>query len=127
LILLDTDIFIDYLRLHPAAILFIDSFSQTELSFSLFTYLELLQGCPNKIQEKRIGEFLKYFEGFPIDTKISSIAFMIYRENHLRFHLDIPDSFIAATAIVHNLLLVTRNEKHYKGIEGLKLQIPYSL
>jgi predicted nucleic acid-binding protein len=35
-----------------------------------------------------------------------------------------PDLLIAATAIHHDLTLVTRNLRHYERIPGLKLLIP---
>jgi len=35
--------------------------------------------------------------------------------------LDDFDLIIAATALTHNLVLVTNNEKHFQRIEGLKL------
>ena len=36
--------------------------------------------------------------------------------------LDDFDLIIASTALTHNLVLVTNNEKHFKRIEGLKLE-----
>ena len=35
------------------------------------------------------------------------------------------DSLIAATALVHNLTLVTRNTKDFRGIEGLSIINPF--
>lgn len=34
------------------------------------------------------------------------------------------DSLIAATALAYDLTLVTRNEKHYRFIPDLRLQMP---
>lgn len=36
--------------------------------------------------------------------------------------LDDFDLIIAATALTHNLVLVTNNEKHFQRIEGLKIE-----
>ena len=36
-----------------------------------------------------------------------------------------PDLFLAATALEHNLTLVTRNTKDFTGIEGLKVFNPW--
>ncbi len=36
-----------------------------------------------------------------------------------------PDSFIAATALEHNLTLVTRNEKHFGGL-GIRVLNPFT-
>ena len=34
--------------------------------------------------------------------------------------IDLADLFIAATALVHNLIVVTRNVRHFERIEGLQ-------
>lgn len=39
--------------------------------------------------------------------------------------LPVDDSLIAATAIVHNMIIVTRNIKDFKDIEGIKLINPW--
>lgn len=36
--------------------------------------------------------------------------------------LPIPDLLIAATALVHDLTLVTGNERHFAAIEGLRVE-----
>jgi predicted nucleic acid-binding protein len=38
--------------------------------------------------------------------------------------LHVFDSLIAAAAIEENLTLVTRNQKHFNVIKGLRLEIP---
>jgi predicted nucleic acid-binding protein len=37
--------------------------------------------------------------------------------------LRLADALIASTAVVHGLVLVSANGKHFKGIDGLALQI----
>ncbi|QFS46584.1 type II toxin-antitoxin system VapC family toxin [Nostoc sphaeroides CCNUC1] len=44
-----------------------------------------------------------------------------YRLSH---NLAIPDSLIAATAIVGNYPFITKNQRHYRFIQGLNL-LPY--
>ena len=39
----------------------------------------------------------------------------------------LPDAIIAATALVYDLILITRNNSDFKNIEGLKLFNPYNL
>jgi len=41
-----------------------------------------------------------------------------------RIHLDIPDAFIAA-ALVTDSKIATLNEKHFKSVKNLSLEIPY--
>jgi predicted nucleic acid-binding protein len=40
--------------------------------------------------------------------------------------MDAPDAIIAATALVYQLTLVTRNEKDFKKVEGLNLYNPFT-
>ncbi len=39
--------------------------------------------------------------------------------------IKLPDAIIAATAFVHNLTLITRNTKDFKGIDKLKIVNPF--
>ncbi|MGH8933588.1 MAG: type II toxin-antitoxin system VapC family toxin [Egibacteraceae bacterium] len=35
-----------------------------------------------------------------------------------------PDALIAATALVHGLTLVTRNERNFARVPGLQVELP---
>jgi predicted nucleic acid-binding protein len=37
----------------------------------------------------------------------------------------LADALIAATALIHNLRLATRNLQHFTPIEGLQIEKPY--
>jgi predicted nucleic acid-binding protein len=41
--------------------------------------------------------------------------------------IKLPDAIIAATAIVNNFVLLSRNTKDFEGIEGLEIVNPYQL
>jgi len=47
----------------------------------------------------------------------------------LRKKIDIrlPDAIIAATGIINNLTLITRNENDFKGISKLKFWNPFNI
>lgn len=125
MVLIDSDILIDYLRLYPAAQEFLEGLPVKERALAVISQLELLQGCRKKEEEAMIDRFLKHFKIFPITPKISERALRVFREGRWKTQLSIPDSFIAATALSHHLTLVTRNEKHYAWIPGLVLKKPY--
>jgi predicted nucleic acid-binding protein len=38
-----------------------------------------------------------------------------------QYRIKLPDAIIAATALVHDLTLITRNTSDFKNIEGLKI------
>lgn len=43
------------------------------------------------------------------------------------YNIKLPDAIIAATAIIHGLILVTRNEKDFVQIKGLNIINPFSV
>jgi len=123
--LLDTDILIDYLRLFPLAIEFIEALDKKDRCVSALTHLELLQGCSTKEKSQTIDHFLKQFKTIPLNETVSQSAVKLFREHKWHSHMSIPDVLIAATALDSDQVLVTRNLKDYRMIPGLKLNSPY--
>jgi tRNA(fMet)-specific endonuclease VapC len=123
--ILDTDILVDYLRLHPPALRFFKKLEDKDRKICFLSQFELLQGCDRKIEEQKIGSFLKHFKIIPLTGAIAKTALQTYRTNRWKAYLDIVDSFIAATALAHKLTVVTRNMKHYRQIPGIKVEKPY--
>ncbi len=74
---------------------------------------------PNK--EFIVSNFLNNFTLLTLDKEVSKLAGIIRR----KYNLPLADSFIAATALIYDLVLITRNIKHFSKIEGLKLLLPY--
>lgn len=124
--LFDSDILIDYLRLHKPAIQYLDKLEKRDRNIAFITQFELLKGCNKKSQAQKISSFLKNFQILPLNEAISKKALQIFRDIKWHSSIDIPDTFIAASALVHGkLTLVTRNIKHYRSIETLKIEKPY--
>ncbi|MBK6642007.1 MAG: type II toxin-antitoxin system VapC family toxin [Bacteroidetes bacterium] len=44
-----------------------------------------------------------------------------------KYKTKLPDSIIAATALVHNLVLISRNTADFKNIQGIQVIDPHSL
>lgn len=123
--LFDTDILVDYLRLHGPALSFLENLTKKDRKVGFISHFELLKGCDRKVQSNKIDTLMKYFEVMPINSSITEAALRMYRERKWHAHIDIPDAFIAATALAHKLTLVTRNLKHYRNIPQLKIKKPY--
>lgn len=121
--LLDTNLLIDINRKYAPAAEFLNSLS--EWVISIMTHFELIRGTKNKEQLNKIEKDLKQFETLYVDKNIQHRALEIYSKFKLSHNVSIVDSFIAATAIEYNMVLVTRNLKHYKFIKGLELYKPY--
>ncbi|MEK6960565.1 MAG: type II toxin-antitoxin system VapC family toxin [Nanoarchaeota archaeon] len=122
MMLLDSDIWIDFLRGSKDAEGFIISNMDT-ISFSAISEAELLSGrsCSDPKNAERIMHLLAQFEKIPVDNPMVQLAGMIRRAHDIA----LPDAMIAASAISTDATLVTRNIKDYRSIEGLELKKPY--
>lgn len=123
--LLDTDILVDYLRLHKPAINLIEKLEKSQRHIAFITQFELLAGCNKKSQSQKISSFLKHFQPIEATEKLTKEAFKIYREYRWHAGIEIPDTFVAASAILQKFTLLTRNLKHYRSIPNLKIEKPY--
>lgn len=89
--------------------------------------MELIGGCRNKREVRRIDELFSdcKVRVLPITTNISGRSLKLFEKFFHSHGLEIPDAFIAATALEHGLTLVTGNRRHFGMIKGLKLEEPY--
>jgi len=65
--------------------------------------------------------FLQSFNVIELSAALAQSAGMLRRDYGGPF----ADMIVAASALEHGLMLVTRNEKHFKSVKHLKLKIPY--
>ena len=96
--------------------------SNEEISFSFINKIELLS-FPGlqKNEEIIIQNMLNEFRNIGFDKKIEEKTIDIRK----RINIKIPDSIIAATAIIYNCTLVTRNVTDFSNLTDLKLNNPY--
>ena len=80
MILVDTDILIDYLRGYEPGVQFIEEKFRF-IAISGFTEMELIIGCRNKNEIKKLQEFLKHFTCTYVDKSILSDAINILSDN----------------------------------------------
>ena len=95
------------------------------LQLSAISYIELVQGTPKKRELETLKADLDQSRAttLPITEAISARAFTLV-ENHFHSHaLQLADALIAATAIEHGLSLATANDKHYRVITNLQLEV----
>ncbi len=88
---------------------------------SAVTKMELMFGATNKADMTRITKKLSRFNIALINNEITLQAFDLLQNYRLSHGLSIPDSTIAATALIANLELFTYNTKDFKFISHLKL------
>jgi predicted nucleic acid-binding protein len=120
--LVDTDVLIDYLRgLPDAAEYFLKN--KDNIKVSAYSYLELIQGCRSKSELSIVEKFLSSFSVIESESRITIIAREILSRRYFRDGTEIIDALIAATAINSwSGIEITRNFKHYRNIDGLKLK-----
>lgn len=119
----DTDIIIWLFKGHNKAAKLVDSIQERHIS--IITYLEFIQGAKNRQELKKIKSFLKdhAFQTLPLTENIGHRASVYMEEYTLKTALYLADALIAATSVEHNAILCTANQKHYRDINELDLNI----
>lgn len=119
----DTNIFIDHLRAKDKlkTALF-NTYSNSELFISPVTIYELYMGVNSVEKKKYIELIVEPFQVYNFDKTISieaaNIFLQLKRKNQL---IEFRDIFIAATCIINNQPLLTKNTKHIQRIKKLTL------
>lgn len=124
--LVDSDWLADYLKGRAPARTLLASLFPAGLAISIINYAEIYEGIYYGTERQRHEEgFRSFLRGVPVLSLTRPIArqYAILR-GQLRQDgqlIDQPDLFIAATAIEHDLSLMTRNRKDFGRIPGLLL------
>ena len=117
--LFDTNILIDYLNGVAAAKAEIARYERPAIS--VISWIEVLAGTkPGNDAETR--KYLSSFERIELTETIADRAVALRRKAKIR----VPDAIILATALVENLLLVTRNTKDFATDEP-GIRVPYRI
>ena len=124
--LFDSNILIDYLRDRPDAVSLIHTRKNHKqgLTSSVICRAEVLNGM-RPGEEKETRAFLNHFAWFDVTKEITEASSKYFREYNPSHGIDMFDSLIAGTALVHNLELYTANQKHYP-MNDILISQPYS-
>jgi tRNA(fMet)-specific endonuclease VapC len=125
--LLDTDILIYSLKGHEAVQQNLRNHLNDPLQISSVTLMELYYGAyKSQKMESNLAKVRKIensLEIIPVSRETSEIFGMLKAKLEASgMPLDDFDLILAATALSHNLILVTNNERHFKRIDGLKIE-----
>ncbi|MHB8474185.1 MAG: PIN domain-containing protein [Gammaproteobacteria bacterium] len=122
MILIDSDVLVWLTRGHAGAKSRLAQIDPWRIS--TVTYLELAQGCRSKdeLQRAKRGLALQRTEILPLTPMISELAAALVDAHALADGLQLADALIAATALEHNLVLLTGNTKHFRVIGDLKIE-----
>lgn len=123
-LLIDTDVFIDYIKGIRAACALLDS-AQFDLYYSSWTRKELLAKPGLRDSERReVEELLARSRMVVVDDAIAEKYWQLLKKYEAR-GLRQADAVIAATAWQRSLPLLTRNQKHFRFITEIKLAPTY--
>ena len=125
--LLDTDILSAIMRKNSIATTRARAYLEVHrfFTFSIITRYEILRGLLAKGAEKQLTAFERLCDKsniLPLTNTIVFQAAKIYADLHQRGELiSDADILIAATAITHDLTIVTNNETHFHRISDLQI------
>jgi tRNA(fMet)-specific endonuclease VapC len=124
--LLDTNICVYFLNKNPAVINRLQQIADDDIAVSIISIAELKFGAYNSHKIESNLEKVEHFKNIIQTIGITSdIADQFGRiKTYLRTHGMIVDDFdilIGATAIVHQLTVVTRNTKHFINMPEIML------
>jgi len=122
--LIDTDVIIWFMRGNQKAYDILNNCR--EFNISVVTYIELLQGLRNKAE---LSMLKKAFHTWRVRiihlSEEISLKAMAYIERYFLSHsLTMADALIAATAISHNLPILTGDTRHYSCIAEVEV-VPF--
>ena len=117
--LLDTNVLIRHLRGERGVPAMLDRWSQShELYISAATWVEILAGM-RPHEDKVTIHLLNSMTTLSVTKFIANRAGrMIYTRARKGFQVSFPDALIAATALEHDLTLVTTNVRHFAPLLG---------
>lgn len=129
MVCLDSDILVSFLRRQPEALAVMARLESESgrLSTTIVTVCELFEGAAAASDPARARSILEILLArmdlldLDIDSahRFGQLRFSLRRQSLL---LEDMDLLIASIALAHNQPLVTRNQKHFDRVPGLKVQ-----
>jgi len=117
--LVDTDVLIDISKGHAGAADFVDALTG-QIFIGRISAMELIVGARDKREQMIIERFIGRYQIKELSESIGQVAYQHLQQYAKSHGLALADALIAATAMVNDLALVSRNEKHFRPIKGLK-------
>jgi tRNA(fMet)-specific endonuclease VapC len=131
--LIDSDWVVDHLANEEEANRLLSRLSDEGIAISIITYIEIYQGVlrsPNPSQaEQKLKAFVDTVSVLSISPAVARRCAHIretLRKQRKEFRRRAFDLLIAATALEHNLTLVTRNREDYEDVPNIQFYQPSS-
>src|SRR5918911_3718308 len=124
--LIDTDWVVDHLVGDEEANRLLSRLSDEGIAISIITYIEIYQGVLRsptpQLAERKLQAFVETVSVLSISPAVARRCAHVremLRKQGKEFRRRAFDLLIAATALEHNLILVTRNRKDYEDVPNL--------
>ncbi|MBP5982587.1 MAG: type II toxin-antitoxin system VapC family toxin [Fluviicola sp.] len=123
--LIDTNAVIDYLgnKFVTSSMDFMNTIIDAVPNVSVVTKIEVLGFNAPEQHNRLLVNFINDATVFDLTDNIVEASIEIRKKHKTK----LPDAIIAATALVYDLVLITRNISDFKNIDGLKVIDPHSL
>jgi len=121
MILIDTNIFIEYYKNNPAICKILEQIDPQKIAVNDVVCAELYFGARNRQELANIVSDMEKLNVLTIHPQISRLAVDLVKQHCLSNKLRLPDAQIAATALYYNAELFTLNRKDFAYIPNLKL------
>ena len=120
--LIDTNILIEYSsnNLPNKAQNFVSEIIDEDFNISVINKIEILS---HSSAGKQIEDFIDLSKIIPLTDNVINMTIELRKSNKSK----LPDAVIAATAIVNDFILLTRNIKDFEKISELKVINPHNI
>ena len=125
MLLVDSDVLVDFLRFHEPAVEWFKSIAEDEIGLPGFVAMELIQGCKNQHELRRVQKQVANMTLVWPTQADCTRAYQNFSDYWLSHSLGFVDALIAQTAVGANLTIATFNVKHYRVIENSRTVQPY--
>ena len=102
---------------------FLNSVIDSVPNVSIITKIEVLGFNTSANQYRILTDFMDDTSIFELTEEVADICIDLRK----KYKTKLPDAIIAATALVYEFTLITRNVSDFKNIKNLKIVDPYSI
>lgn len=123
--LVDSNTIIDYVgnKMPDKSLLILDGYFNDNFSLSIISKIEVLGFNDSSDELKRLADFIDLANIIYVDDVIANKTIELRKI----YKIKLPDAIIAATALVYNFMLISRNISDFTKIDGLNVIDPYTL
>ena len=123
--LVDSNTIIDYVgnKMPDKSLLILDGYFDNNFSLSIISKIEVLGFNDSSDELKQLVDFIDLANIIYVDDVIANKTIELRKI----YKIKLPDALIAATALVYNFMLISRNISDFKKIDGLNFIDPYTL